>query len=326
MPTYHFLTQYLWPDDAPTGVYAEQVAEALTASGKSVVLVGSRGRYRKGERNEPKTRRVYFPEPLIRNRGLTGKLWSYGQLARHFNQYIARQVKRGDVVVVTSAPHSTLFLAGAIRRQGARSVYWLQDFLPELLRGVFEGKPPFYEAVGEFWRDRLKQWDFVVKAAGNLACEGENTLVIRNWPLFDLGGEQPAIPKTALYSGNLGYAHHMPSLIAACEKLRGEGFQITIRADGKGVRRLPEWLRPVPPIASRQELTRSFWQAEVHLIAGHPEMPGAVFPSKIWSALAANRQIVATGFPAIMQRELEESRRSLSQDKRRQWVEFLASL
>ena len=49
-PVVHILTQYLWPDDAPTGIYAEHVADALAKAGLPVRLVAGTGRYRAGGR------------------------------------------------------------------------------------------------------------------------------------------------------------------------------------------------------------------------------------------------------------------------------------
>ena len=46
MATVHILTQYVWPDAAPTGLYAEQLAIRLKETGSEVRLVGGRGGYR----------------------------------------------------------------------------------------------------------------------------------------------------------------------------------------------------------------------------------------------------------------------------------------
>ena len=49
-PVVHVLTQYAWPDDAPTGIYAEHLADDLSAQGLRVKLVAGTGRYREGRR------------------------------------------------------------------------------------------------------------------------------------------------------------------------------------------------------------------------------------------------------------------------------------
>ena len=48
-------------------------------------------------------------------------------------------------------------------------------------------------------------------------------------------------------------------------------------------------------------------EAETHLVAAHPRIQGAVFPSKLWNSLAAGRRILYSGFAGAMQAELEAS-------------------
>ena len=62
----HVLSQYLWPDDAPTGIYAEQLADSLAAAGVEVRLVGGQGSYRRGRRVAPRT-------PIVRLKHYEGR-------------------------------------------------------------------------------------------------------------------------------------------------------------------------------------------------------------------------------------------------------------
>ena len=135
-------------------------------------------------------------------------------------------------------------------------------------------------------------------------------ILIRNWNTMDLGAPQPARPRTALYSGNLGWGHHLPSFLALCRRLVDEGYEVTVRGDGPGMKSLPEWVRRESPLTDPDALVRSYWEAEVHLVAGHPELPDAVFPSKVWNALAAGRPVLASGFSPPMLDELELARRA----------------
>ena len=226
----HILSQYLWPDDAPTGIYAEQLADALARAGVPVRLVGGTGTYRAGERPAPATP----VERVVHREGRRGNLlstaWEYESVRRAFAAEITRSVSRGDVVVVTSAPPTTIGLVRQIHAKGAKGVYWLQDFYPELIRGVVEYPSTVRRRFSASWRTRLAAWDVVVKAAGNLGYHGTNARVIRNWPTVDLGDPRPFRPGTALYSGNLGWGHHLPSFLDLCESLRSEGFEISVRA------------------------------------------------------------------------------------------------
>ncbi len=324
--TVNILSQYLWPDDAPTGLYAEQLADALARAGVGVRLVGGTGSYRRGERPAPATPIARVPHRQGRRGRLLSTALEYASVRNAFAAEILRAVSPGDVVVVTSAPPTTIGLIRHIRQRGARGVYWLQDFYPELIRGVIEIPPPVRRPFASAWRRRLAEWDDVVKAAGNLGYHGANARVIRNWPTLDLGPPQEARPRTALYSGNLGWGHHLPSFVGLCESLRRQGYGITVRGDGPGLARLPDWIRVEPPLTRQADLIRAYWEAEVHLVAGHPEIPEAVFPSKFWNALATGRPVLFSGLTGAMEEERRISERSDYRRHLPDLVDFLAGL
>jgi hypothetical protein len=325
-PTVHVLSQYLWPDDAPTGIYAEQLADAFTKAGAQVRLVGGQGRYRDGRRPAPRS-------PIARvahYEGRRGRLLStareYESVREAFGSYVRGEVRARDVVVITSAPPTTLFLHRLIRRQRAVGVYWLQDYYPQLIRGVWDPPPPLRRALGRLWTRELHAWPHVVKAAGNLGYSAPNAIVIRNWNTLDLGAPSPARPRTALYSGNLGWGHDVAAFLDLCRGLREKGYEITVRGDGPGMSRLPHWIRAAPLLVDPADLIRSYWEAEVHLVAGHPRFPDAIFPSKFWNAAATGRPVLASGFSGVMAEELEAARVSDFRAHLPQWTRFLSSL
>lgn len=319
----HLLTQYAWPDEAPTGLYAVDVAEALAAAGREAVVVASGGAYRAARRPAPRVR-IARVEHLPGRRGdLLRTLVEYRSVTRAFGRYVRDHVRPGDTVVAVSAPPDTPWLLGEIRARGARAVYWLQDYYPELLRGVVDLPRAARWPLDAAFHRALAGWDVVVKIADNLAYDGPNARVIRNWPTLDLGAPGVAAPKTALYSGNLGYGHHLGHFVAACRALTDAGYTVTVRADGPGVAKLPAWLKASPLFDDLDALVRSYHEAEVHLIAGHPDIEGAVFPSKVWNSLAAGRRVIATGFGPRMTRELEVARGVDFRTHLPQWVALL---
>ncbi len=325
-PVVHVLSQYAWPDDAPTGIYAEHLADALSAEGFRVRLVAGTGRYREGSRPAPRT-----PVERVRHwEGRRGRLASvaleYEAVRRAFARHVSTEVRKGDLVVLTSAPPTTLFLHRAVRERRAIGVYWLHDYYPQLIRAVWDPPGVLLRLMRHVWGRHLSAWDHVVKAAGNIRCPVEHAAVIRNWNTLDLGAARPARPRTALYSGNLGWGHHLPSFLELCRELAGEGYEITVRGDGPGMRRLPPWVRAAAPLGDPEALVRSYWDAELHLAAGHPLIPDAVFPSKIWNALAAGRPVRTSGFGPAMLEELEAARRARPADHVREWVRFVGSI
>jgi hypothetical protein len=55
---------------------------------------------------------------------------------------------------------------------------------------------------------------------------------------------------------------------------------------------MPAWIQTRPPLKDSDELVRSYQLAEVHIIAAHPDIQKAVFPSKFWNSLASGRRLV----------------------------------
>lgn len=326
MATFHILTQYIWPDAAPTGLYAEHLATRLHEQGWDVRLVGGSGNYRALGRDKP-------PVPILHLnhfRGRRGKhaqvLAEYTSVKRAFATYIDTFVRPGDVVIVTTAPPSTVQLANRIKRRGARSIYWLQDYYPELIRGMYEYPVALRRAFSLYWDHLLRRWDRVVKIGSNLAGPAENSVVIRNWPTFTFEAGLTPEPGTALYSGNLGYGHDVDLLVAACEQLRDAGYRITMRADGRGARRLPSWLPTQRLHGDPEKLKRDLCRHEIHLIAGHPRIQRAIFPSKIWNSIALGRRIICTGFAGEMVTELGAAQTANFDQHLDQWMHLILGL
>jgi hypothetical protein len=327
MATFHFLSQYIWPDGGPDGILAEQLAVHLHEKlGHDVRLVGGTGTYRRSGRLRPQIPLVQLDHYHARRGNLVGTFAQYCAVSRAFRQYIEESVRPDDVAIVTSAPPTTVSLAMAIKRRGARAIYWLQDYYPEIVRGIYDYPAAMRAALCAYWDKNLQQWDRVVKSASNLGRDLKNAIVIRNWPTLQFQQSIDPEPKTALYSGNLGYGHDVDLLVESCERLRDDGYTINIRADGRGVALLPAWLKAKPLHANPNLLREALLHHEVHLIAAHPKIQHAIFPSKIWNSIAARRRLVCTGFIGAMREELELSKSAPFDRHLEQWAHLLATI
>jgi hypothetical protein len=58
-----------------------------------------------------------------------------------------------------------------------------------------------------------------------------------------------------------------------------------------------------PALKRPGDLIRAYWEAEVHLVAVHPAIPEAVFPSKFWNARATGRTVLFSGLAGEMEEE-----------------------
>jgi len=325
METIHILTQYIWPDGGPDGLYAEQLAARLYRDGCDVYLVGGKGTYRRSGREKPEVPLINLDHYCGRRGDLPQMFIEYCAVKRAFDRYIAKSVRERDVVVVTSAPPSTVQLAKSIKRRGARAIYWLQDYYPELIRGICEYPRTLCSAFCAYWDRQLMQWDRVVKAAANIRGPAHNSVVIRNWPTLEFKESTQPEPLTALYSGNLGYGHDISLLVAACGELRDKGYKISIRADGRGVPHLPAWLNAQSLQSHPEELKNDLIRHEVHLVAAHPRITRAIFPSRIWNSIAAGRRLLCTGFEDEMAAELEAAKRARFASHLDQWLDLISN-
>ena len=322
----HILSQYIWPDGAPTAIYADQLAQALCRKGLPTVLVGGEGTYREFHRGRPEV-----PISRVKHyRGARGRLmcsyFEYHSITRSFKRYIERHVRQHDLVVITSAPPNTVTLAPLLRRRQALSIYWLQDYYPEILRGLRDYPKAIRNTLSGYWDRCLGRWDHVIKIAANLGYSGKNSKVIRNWPTMTFGHLGLPEPKTALYTGNLGYCHDVARFVRKCEELADSGYVISVRGDGPGVLQLPKWVNVGPPFKSIEALMDGYMFAEIHLVAAHPDIQHALFPSKIWNSLASKRRIAFSGFEGAMADELVESLKAPFGQHLDQWCDFIEGL
>jgi hypothetical protein len=316
----------VWPDVAPTGIYAEQLAQAMHERGHQVWLVGGKGTYRSSLRPKPAVAPIYLDHFIGKRGNLYQEFKEYYSVKNAFANYIKSQVQTGDVVIVTSAPPVTIALQAIIHKKKAVSIYWLQDYYPELLGSIVPLPFAWLWFVSAFWNRSLKKWNHVIKISSNLGYQEHNSKVIRNWATLSFTDTLPPKERTALYAGNLGYAHDVVAFIKLCKKLHNDGYTISVRGDGIGMKRLPSWIQTGPSFQREEDLTEACLSSEILLAAAHPKISRALFPSKIWNYLAAGRTVLTSGFSEKMAMELETIKQSDPYEGLQIWCDWLEEL
>lgn len=323
--TIHILNQYLWPDCAPTAIYADQLGTFLKRNGYRVRRVGGNGEYRLGNRPQPDLEEVVLPVWKGTRGRVLSTIKEYHSIYGALDRYIRSEVCSHDVVIVTSAPPQSISLIDSIRDRGGIGIYWLQDYYPELLRGFVEYPSLARRILSGYWNRTLESWNRVVKISGNLAYHGENATIIRNGTTLDLGPIQPFEPGLACYFGNLGYGHSLEIFVESCRELREKGYKIIVLGDGPKASQLPPWIER-KKILSERELIAWHWKAEVHLVAADPNITGAVFPSKYWNSRLTGRRIVPSGFAGSMLEEWRYVEGLTEMPSLQEWISLLKTM
>lgn len=329
-----FCNRFFWPDQSATAQMLSDVATHLAAAGHAVSVIASDATYgsdgprlaaydRVGQVEVHRVRTTDF------GRGTTlGRMVDYATFFAGATWQCFRRIRRGDVLVAkTDPPLLSVPLAIVARVRGARLVAWQQDIYPEVAAAFgmrLVGGPA--GAVLRWLRNRsLRRADAVVAIGAAMAdrvihcgVAGPRVHLIPNWCDDDRiapvsRAENPlraewGFGSDALvvgYSGNLGRAHDIDTVLGAIQILaaRGEesikflfvggGFlHHRLATLGDEVDRRNVVTRPYQP---RETLHLSLGVPDIHWMTLRPEFEGMIVPSKFYGAAASGRMLAFVG-------------------------------
>ncbi len=305
----HIINQYIWPDGSPVCLISEQLAVYLTEHQVPLTLVGGAGEYRPSSRVKPTIKFVNLTTVNRPRNTMVQILSEYISVFRTFRHYVRHHVTPGDTILVTSAPFLNVLLHRFVPRQSVTTLFWLFDYFPASIHSL---KLPslVYKSIRRWWDNELSHYDSVIKISANLGYWGTNAHIFRQWPMIDIAPDPSIIPqRKALYTGNLGIAHDVESLVRVCEQLREDNYEINFHADGPGLDKLPDWLkaRSKGVFKNASDLIQALHEHEIHLVTGTPGTEELSFPSKTWNSIASGRRVIACGFTGAMKTEFERS-------------------
>jgi glycosyltransferase involved in cell wall biosynthesis len=343
-----FVNRYFHPDHSATSQMLSDLAFALADRGQVVCVITSQQRY------DAPTERLPAKETV---KGVSvHRLWTsrfgranlLGRAVDYATFYAAaawrlwRLALRGDVVIAkTDPPMLSLIAAPVCRLRGARLINWLQDIFPETAEalGVGGRSAKVLYRVLRWFRDRsLKAAHTNVVLGERMAARvcgrgiaPERVRVIANWAdgsaIVPIEREANAL-RTAWglsdafvvgYSGNLGRAHEIESLLEAMSKVEtAQGVRgVTPSAAAEQSFPAVRWLfigngalfEPLKAEVARRGLTsvrfhpyqprallaQSLSAADVHLVSLRPELEGLIVPSKFYGICAAGRPTIFIG-------------------------------
>jgi colanic acid biosynthesis glycosyl transferase WcaI len=320
------LNQFFPPDLAPTGQMAADLAEDLVAAGHSVSVLASRGSYLGGERQPARStwKRVEVLRSAATSLGkktMAHRALDYASFYASAGLALSRMASHDVVVAMTTPPLIAAAGLPALRK-GSKLVYWVQDLYPEIavaFGALGEGSPSTRAMAALSRRVMAASASIVVlgeamkeKAIQAGASPGR-VAVIPNWADGDVIRTVPLESNplrddlargarfVVLYSGNIGRAHDVTTLVQAA-KLLATRPDIAFVFQGDGAKRAELALATrgltnvrFAPYQPRDKLSESLSAADLHLITLAPNVVGLLEPSKLYGVMAAGRPSVYVG-------------------------------
>lgn len=329
-----FINRYFYPDISATSQMLTDIAFGLAAHGQSVTVITSRQTY-----EDPGARLVAADTVngvrIVRIATTRfGRSFLPGRALDYLSFYVSafaatlRLARPGDIVVSKTDPPLLGTVTGwAAKLRRARPVNWLQDIYPEVaqrlgvswlgsalaapirsLRNRSVRRADCNVVIGERMAQTVKAFgaepsqirliqNFCNDAAIQPLAKAENPLR-REWGFteddFVVG-----------YSGNLGRAHDLDTLLGAAERLAGErdvhflfigGGHLRGKLEAEAKARHLSNITTLP-YQPRERLSLSLTVPDMHWASLVPSLEGLILPSKLYGIAAAGRPLLMVGDP-----------------------------
>jgi glycosyltransferase involved in cell wall biosynthesis len=309
---------YFPPDTSATARIFSDLVDSLTAANHDVTVLCGRPSYR------PTEQRRW--SPLRRERRYRLTVERVGSAARPMTSVSARAAnylsflglaalrvafrRRPDVVIAGSDPPLAV-LCGVLAARGRPIVYHLQDLHPEAAVAAGWLRSGRIEAIWErLHRLAVSRCDLVVCLGRDMAAlmerkgvPADRTIVVPNGappggPVSDpalverlRGGDRFVI----LHAGNLGVAGAWETIACAAQSLNGAASFVCV---GGGAREseFRRWNIRLEPFQA--DVSAVMAAGDVQLVTQRTEMEGLLVPSKLYTALAHGRPVLAVVPPA----------------------------
>jgi hypothetical protein len=324
-PPLFYIVDWLPPDFGAVGQYAMIFAREFARGGRRVRLIGLTS-------GVGGTSREAFPGAgslevtriaagrYDKARYLTRLLWSARINLRLIRHVVRDPASRGADILFTGAPPFMLFFAVVAKYlRGARLIYRITDFYPEVIIAALGRRPlplALFERVTWMFRRRIDAFEVLGEDQRRLLLAGgiapERIKLKRDLSPIAVSAHEPPMPapsslagrRILLYSGNFGVAHDVDTVVEGLIRHHRAGngrFGLWLNASGTGAEAVEQRLRAAGiPLARSvpvplEQLPGVLAAADVHLITLRPQFCGIVLPSKVYGCIASRRPILFVG-------------------------------
>jgi glycosyltransferase involved in cell wall biosynthesis len=328
-----FLNRYFFPDHSATAQILSDLAFHLSERGEHVAVITGRQLYDDPGATLPRRESLRGVDVHRVSASRFGRHSLIGRGIDYASFYVAsaisvlRVAKRGDVVVAkTDPPMLSVLVSLLAPLKGYRTVNWLHDVYPEVAGelGISGLKGRFGRILARARNASLSRATMNVAIGEDMArricgmgIPRDRMLVVANWtddeeirpsdaaanPLrreWSLEGKF-----VVAYSGNLGRAHDIETVLNAAEHLRERSDIVFLFVGGgRGLRDLEAEARKrqlesfvFRPYQPRERLSLSLGVADVHWLSLKAGLDGLLLPSKFYGIAAAGRPMLIIGSP-----------------------------
>ncbi len=326
-PTVLFINRVYPPAKGATGRVLRDLAQSFAADGWDVNIITT------GAKNQDVKEGPIFIRRVKANarKVSVNYLWTWVKLFNAARKFKRTDL----IVTLTDPPMLVVAGRILARWKKSTHIHWCQDLYPDILPVLDMKFPkPLMRFLSRTSQAALRSCDHVVaigRCMGDylvqIGVDAKKLTVIPNWPdreLFQASARKIESLKPAndrdenakplfintnprfrvLYAGNLGRAHPVTTILEAASILQISNPEIEFIFVGEGpghehlaaerTRRGLENVRllPTQPAFQLKEMMQS---GDVHLISMKHEATGLIVPSKLYSALAAERPCILIG-------------------------------
>jgi colanic acid biosynthesis glycosyl transferase WcaI len=307
----YVVNQYGWPDGGATAQLLCQVLYGAPSAYKIIVLQ-SDAQYStaSGTTIKPpvQIKRLWAPKARTSGRGhqLLRFIAFYSQLSL---QLMCKPIG-SDIIVMTTPPFLNWLGAAAKRVRGGRLISWEMDVYPEILfaTNTVARNSIIGRCLAHVTRWARLQTDFSIVLGPCMTaliartCPELKTVELQNWAdgevLFPVRVPGSSSGLRLLYSGNLGVAHDVDTVLGAIDNLVGIDIEIIFAGGGvkmpcvRGVSRSNVKFQDPCDYSGLNNVLND---ADIGLVTQSVECLGCVVPSKFYGLLAAGRPVLYIG-------------------------------
>jgi len=309
------VNQYFPPDTSATAAIFADLVNAIDGAGHRTNVICGRPSYRPS--SSPSAawrpfRRASHPgaevhrvgsTALTRDRG-AGRAANYGSFLA-LATLRAATMPRPDVVIAGTDPPLAI-LPGLVAARGRPLVYHLQDLHPEAALAAGWIRPGRAARAWErLHRTALRRAALVVvlgeRMADTLVAKGiarERIVVVPNGAPRNAGEPERELvgrirgnaPFVAVHAGNIGVAGDWDTVMRAHESL-GDGADFVFLGDGAEAQRVAA--AGIRIESFNQDVASVMAAGDLQLVTLREDMEGLLVPSKLYTALAHGRPVLA---------------------------------